>query len=341
MKNRLTLTVRFLTTASILAAILAATTVCVYGRQKPAKADGKTREAKAPMLKHEYADVNGVRLHYVTAGKGKLIMFVHGFPEFWYEWKNQLAEFGRDYQAVAPDMRGYNLSSKPADVDQYQVKYLVEDLRALAEKLGHKKFILVAHDWGGAVAWAFAIAHPDYLEKLVIINAPHPGVFQRELRENPAQQKASGYMLMFRSPQAEQTLSANNYAMLVQVVLGAGLKNGVFTEEDKQAYIEAWSQPGALTGGLNYYRAARVGPPTEADKQPANFAAGLPSLEVKVPTLVIWGEQDTALLTGNLEGLDKFVPALTIKRIPDGTHWVIHEKPALVDEYIREFIKSK
>ncbi len=327
----------------ILAALLTAVT-CVYagGQHKPTvKADAEKKEAKAPMFKHEYADVNGVRLHYVTAGKGKLIMFVHGFPEFWYEWKNQLAEFGQDYQAVAPDMRGYNLSSKPAEVDQYQVKYMVEDLRALAEKLGHKKFILVAHDWGGAIAWAFAIAHPEYLEKLVIINAPHPGVFQRELRDNPAQQKASSYMLMFRGAQAEQTLSANNYALLVQIVLGEGLKNGVFTEADKQAYIEAWSQPGALTGGLNYYRAARIGPPAAGDTNAANFAAGLPSLEVKVPTLVIWGEKDIALLTGNLEGLDKFVPNLTIKRIPDGTHWVIHEKPALVDGYIREFIKDK
>src|SRR5713226_9490658 len=208
------------------------------GQQKPpGRNEGNSQKAKAPMLKHKYAEVNGQRLHYVTAGKGKLIIFLHGFPEFWYEWKNQLAEFGRDYQAVAPDMRGYNLSSKPAEVEQYQVKYLVEDLRALAEKLGHKKFILVAHDWGGAVAWAFAIAHPDYLEKLVIINAPHPAVFQRELRENPAQQKASQYMLMFRSAQAEQTLSANNYATLVELVLGAGLKTGVFTEADKQAYI--------------------------------------------------------------------------------------------------------
>ena len=109
---------------------------------------------------------------------------------------------------------------------------------------------------------------------------------------------------------------------------------------DKLAYIEAWSQPGALTGGLNYYRASRVGPPTGDDKQAPSFAAGLPSLEVKVPTLVIWGEKDTALLTGNLEGLDKFVPKLTIKRIPDGTHWVIHEQPTLVNEYIREFIKA-
>jgi epoxide hydrolase 4 len=316
--------------------------ICANGQQKPpGKNEGKAKEAKAPMLKHEYAEVNGQRLHYVTAGKGKLIMFVHGFPEFWYEWKNQLAEFGSDYQAVAPDMRGYNLSSKPAEVDQYQIKYLVEDLRALAEKLGHKKFILVAHDWGGAVAWAFAIAHPDRLEKLVIINAPHPGVFQRELRDNPAQQKASRYMLMFRSAQAEQILSANNYAALVQAVLGEGLKTGVFTDADKQAYIEAWSQPGALTGGLNYYRASRVGPPTGDDKQAPNFAAGLSSLEVKVPTLVVWGERDTALLTGNLEGLDKFVPNLTIKRIPDGTHWVIHERPTLINEYIRAFIKGR
>jgi pimeloyl-ACP methyl ester carboxylesterase len=313
--------------------------LCAEGRQAITK-DSTVKKAKDVMLKHEYADVNGVRLHYVTAGKGKLIMFVHGFPEFWYEWKNQLAEFGADYQAVAPDMRGYNLSSKPSDLDQYQVKYMVEDLRALAEKLGHKKFILVAHDWGGAIAWAFAIAHPDYLEKLVIINAPHPGVFQRELQNNPDQQKASSYMLMFRGPGAEQTLSANNYALLVQIVLGQGLQTGVFTEEDKKAYIEAWSQPGALTGGLNYYRAARVGPP-EPGKEPANFAAGSPSLDVKVPTLVIWGEKDTALLTGNLVGLDKFVPNLTIKRIPDGTHWVIHEKPALVDGYIRDFIKGK
>jgi epoxide hydrolase 4 len=295
-----------------------------------------------PMIKHDYAEVNGVRLHYATAGNGKkLIVFLHGFPEFWYEWKNQLLEFGKDYTAVAPDMRGYNLSAKPAEVDQYQVKYLIEDVRALAEKLGHKKFILVAHDWGGAVAWAFAIAHPESLEKLVIINAPHPGVFARELKENPAQQKASGYMLMFRRPQAEQILSANNYAALVGAVLSEGLKTGTFTEEDKQAYIEAWSQPGALTGGLNYYRAARIGPPAEGEKEGISFATSFPSLNVKVPTLVIWGEKDMALLTGNLEGLDKYVPQLTIKRIPEGTHWVIHEKPQLVNGYIREFITSK
>jgi pimeloyl-ACP methyl ester carboxylesterase len=270
-----------------------------------------------------------------------VLLFLHGFPEGAFVWDEMLEHFSPYYRCIAPNLRGYEKSSQPGDVKAYRAKYLVQDIAALIQAEGAPIECLVAHDWGGAIAWAFAIAHPEYLEKLVIINAPHPGVFQRELRDNPAQQKASGYMLMFRSPGAEQTLSANNYGMLVQVVLGEGLKTGVFTEEDKKAYIEAWSQPGALTGGLNYYRAARVGPPAEGDKDPANFAAGLPSLEVKVPTLVIWGEKDTALLTGNLEGLDKFVPNLTIKRIPDGTHWVIHEKPALVDGYIREFVRGK
>src|ERR1035438_5433196 len=139
--------------------------------------EGKTHTVK---LQDHFAEVNGIRLHYVSAGKGPLILFLHGFPEFWYEWKNQLAEFGQDHLAVAPDMRGYNLSDKPSEVEQYQVRILIEDVRALAEHLGHKKkFILVGHDWGGAVAWAYAMAHPETLEKLVIVNAPHPGVFAR------------------------------------------------------------------------------------------------------------------------------------------------------------------
>src|SRR5260370_877715 len=292
-------------------------------------------------LKHIFAKT-GVRLHVVSAGKGPLILFLHGFPEFWYEWKNQLAEFGKDHHAVAPDLRGYNLSDKPADLDQYRMSVLVEDIRALGDHFSHhKKFVLVAHDWGGAVAWSFAIAHPDYLEKLVIVNAPHPGVFSKLLTSDPAQQKASQYMLMFRSPGAEKMLSDNNYAGLVNAVLGAGLKNGAFTEDDKQAYIKAWSQPGALTGGLNYYRANKVGPPPTDGKSTStgNFAVDPSALNVKVPTLVIWGEKDTALLTSNLDGLDQFVPSLTIKRIPEGTHWVIHEKVAEVNGYIRDFIR--
>ena len=305
----------------------------------------KTKEKK-PVLKEQYVQVSGLRMHCMTAGKGPLVLFLHGFPEFWYEWKNQLAEFSKDHLVVAPDMRGYNLSDKPNSEEQYRMSYLVDDVLSLADHYSHgKKFVLVAHDWGGAVAWAFAIAHPERLEKLVIVNAPHPGVFGRLLASDPKQQQASQYMLMFRSAQAEQMLSANNYTPLVNAVLGAGLKDGVFTEDDKQEYIKAWSQPGALTGGLNYYRANRVGPPASgqtsegAETSTGSFGVDPSKLTVKVPTLVIWGEKDTALLTGNLDGLDQFVPQLTIKRIPEGTHWVIHEKPAEVNGYIREFIR--
>src|SRR2546425_12975992 len=197
-------------------------------------------------MDHAYADVNGVRLHYVTVGRGPLVMFLHGFPEFWYAWTAQLADFGRDHRAVAPDMRGYNLSSKPTDLAAYAMKHLVADVRALAEHLGAKTFVLVGHDWGGVVAWAFAIAHSERLTKLVIVNAPHPAVFEREIRRNPAQQSASRYMLVFRSPEAEGILAANDHARLVEMFereLGPR-----FTAADRAAYREAWAQPGALTG---------------------------------------------------------------------------------------------
>lgn len=291
-------------------------------------------------MEHKYAEVNGVKLHYVCSGSGKLMLFLHGFPEFWYEWKNQLAEFGQDHFAVAPDMRGYNLSDKPESLADYQVDVLVDDVKALADHLGYSKLTLIAHDWGGAIAWVFALKYPNYLDKLVIINAPHPIVFQRELLENPAQQEASQYMLVFRSEVAESMLSSENYAPLVQNTLSEGLEKGFFTEEDKQAYLTAWSQPGALTGGLNYYRAAEVGPPTnEEDKSRLTaFSANFPDPIIQVPTLVIWGEKDPYLLPGNLEGLSDYVPNLTVKRIEDGSHWVVHEQPKLVNQYIREFI---
>ncbi|MBF6591479.1 MAG: alpha/beta hydrolase [Ktedonobacterales bacterium] len=286
------------------------------------------------MPEHHDADVNGIRLHYVTEGQGPLLLFLHGFPEFWYAWNAQLAEFGRDYQAVAVDLRGYNLSSKPAELEQYAMPHLVEDVRALADALGARRFVLVGHDWGGVVAWAFAMAHPERLERLVIINAPHPAIFLRELRDNPAQQQASQYMLVFRSPQAEAILSANTYAALLGNLFP-------MTNEDRAAYIAAWSQPGALTGGLNYYRAARIGPATgEEPPDPSGLLPDATALVVHVPTLVIWGERDTALLTGNLDGLDAYVPNLTIERIPDGSHWVVHERPAPVNAAIRRFLAA-
>jgi epoxide hydrolase 4 len=301
-------------------------------------APDSVQPAGTPSLVHEYAEVNGVRLHYARAGRGPLMIFLHGFPEFWYEWKQQLAEFSRDHTAVAPDLRGYNLSSKPDELSAYQIPQLVEDVRALSAQLlastGGSTFTLVAHDWGGVVAWVFAAQHPEMLERLVIVNAPHPTIFSRELRENPAQQKASEYMLMFRSAEAEALLSENDYDWLKRAVLGRNP-----SPEDEDAYLEAWSQPGALTGGLNYYRAAAIGPPPAgAAAADAPRAPALPSIVVRVPTLVIWGEKDTALLTGNLNGLEQVVPKLTVRRIPDGTHWVVREKAADVNKYIREFL---
>jgi len=289
--------------------------------------------------------VKGTRLHCVTEGSGPLMLFLHGFPEFWYEWKEQLREFSKDYLAVAPDLRGYNLSDKPASLEAYRVPALLEDIRGLADHFREgKKFILVAHDWGGALAWGFAMAHPEYLEKLIIINAPHPVIFQKLLASDPDQQQASQYMFLLRSPRAEEELSANGCAFLVQIVLGELLKSGKFTEADKDAYLKAWSQPGALTGGLNYYRANEVGPPAPPQvEREIGTSAGKFRLDpalavVRVPTLVIWGEQDIALTVKNLDGLEKFVPQLTVKRVPDGSHWVIHEKPAEVNAYIRAFL---
>jgi pimeloyl-ACP methyl ester carboxylesterase len=322
----------------------------------------QTAAARPEEIRHSFADVNGVRIHYASAGAGpgagaatdattgasKLIIFLHGFPEFWYAWREQLLEFGRDCFAVAPDMRGYNLSSKPAEVERYEIAQLVGDVCALVAHLGAKSCVLVGHDWGGVVAWAAAIACPEVVEKLVIINSPHPGIFQRELAENPAQQQASQYMHILRSPEAEAQISANNFALFQEGILGEGLRQGYFTEADRRAYVEAWSAPGALTGGLNYYRAAKIspfaaqaGPPTggasdEASRMKLNF----PSLEVLAPTLVIWGEKDRYLLTGNLNGLDRYVRNLRVERIPDGTHWVVHEKPALVNSLIHDFLES-
>jgi len=285
-----------------------------------------------PMLTDNYANVNGVRLHYVASGTGPLILFLHGFPEFWYAWKNQLADFVCDYQAVALDMRGFNLSDKPSDVAQYRLDILVEDIRAFAAHLSpSKKFVLVGHDWGGFVAWAFAAAHPQALEKLVIINAPHPAVFARLLTSDPAQQKASEYMEIFRSPQAEQILSANNFDILANMVMVFGSQNGPPPEE-KPEYIKAWSQPGALTGGLNYYRANRLG------TSPLAESANASSFVVNVPTLVIWGEKDPAMLPQNLDGLADFVPQLTVERIPDASHWLVHKQSAEVTAYIRAFL---
>jgi pimeloyl-ACP methyl ester carboxylesterase len=289
-------------------------------------------------LKHDFADVNGLRMHYAHAGSGKLMLFAHGFPEFWYCWRQLLPAFARDHHAVAPDLRGYNLTSKPPRVEDYAIGTLVDDLGALARHLGHEKFTLVAHDWGGGVAWALAMRHPEWLERLIIINSPHPTIFERELNTNPAQQKASMYTRMFQSPKTEALLMANDCKALQDICLTAGLKDGHVSEADRQAYLAAWGQPGAITGMLNYYRAANMGPPVKPGESARSFETGIKDPLVRVPTLVIWGEQDPHLLTSNLDGLEAYVPDLQVRRIPTGSHWVINEQPGEVIRHIRSVI---
>jgi pimeloyl-ACP methyl ester carboxylesterase len=292
-------------------------------------------------VRHENVDSVGVKLHCAVAGKAgdPLMLFLHGFPEFWGAWRNPMAYFAaRGWLCVAPDLRGYNLSDKPEGVDAYKAKYLIADVLALGAHFGKGspggKFVLVAHDWGGAVAWGVAIGHPDRLERLVMINSPHPYLFWRELTNNPAQQKASEYMNMFRLPKAERVLSENGYARLLTAFAKLG-------EEWQAELVAAWSQPGALTGGLNYYRASPLYPPTAGDPGAMKLKLELKDFMVRVPTLVIWGERDTALLPGLLDGLGLCVPHLKIVRAPGATHWIVHERPDLVCAEIEKFVQEK
>ena len=303
------------------------------------------RKKKFPQFKSEFAEVNNIKLHYIKAGpeNGKLVVFLHGFPQFWYMWRDQLLDFSKNYLAVAPDMRGYNLSSKPEEIDQYQPQHIVEDLRALVEEyFGRKKFILVGHDWGGVIAFPFANSYPELVEKLIIINAPHPNTFGKLISNNEDQQSSSQYILFFRQKNekgyiAEGVLSANDYKMLFDIVVNSEME---FDEEDRQMYRNAWSQPGSLTGGLNYYRAGGLRPPSQGEEISGLTDEQLEAnpLMINVPTLVIWGEKDTALTVHNLKGLDEFIPDLTIKRIPEGSHWVINEQPDKINSMIRDFL---
>jgi pimeloyl-ACP methyl ester carboxylesterase len=290
-------------------------------------------------LRHGYADANGMRLHYASAGASgdPLMLFLHGFPEFWYAWRRQLAEFGRDRHAVAGDMRGYNLSSKPDGVDAYRTKHLVADVAGLIGALGHRSCVLVGHDWGGSVAWATAIARPDLVDQLIIVNAPHPGIFGRLLAGDADQQRASGYMLKYRGAGAEDYLTRDDCRELRTSIIELGISRGYFDDADGAAYLDAWRQPGAVAGMLNYYRAMQMAPP-HRDGTPAQIPAlDDGRLAVRVPTLVIWGMADRFLLPQNLDGLEDYVSDLRVHRIADGTHWVIHEFPGEVNAAIRAF----
>ena len=311
-----------------------------------------------PAFQDNYAEVNGVRLHYASVGQGPLVLFLHGYPSFWYQWKDQMLEMGRDHLAVGLDMRGYNLSSKPEGLDAYKMKVLVEDIRQFAEKIGGKdrKFVLVAHDWGANVSWAFAMYHPEMLEKLIIINGAHPFILEREMRDNPAQRFASnyifidnGYFAPGEKPPNESDTKENGIRRAHAGFVDAEVRNGHYTEEDRLRWIDAWSQPGSTAGGLNYYRANHRNAPFNdihpASMVPHSWSAkevteGAKSTIIKVPTLVLWGMKDTALLVGNLSGLDKWLPNLSVRLYPDADHWVMIEKYKEVAQDIRKFIEG-
>jgi pimeloyl-ACP methyl ester carboxylesterase len=282
-------------------------------------------------LVHETVAANGLKFHVARAGDGPLMLFLHGFPEYWAMWRPMLEHFGaRGWCAAAPDLRGYNLSEKPAAVEAYRAKHLMADVLALAAHYTRDKFVLVAHDWGGAVAWGVAIAHPERLEKLVMLNSPHPYLFWRELCHNPAQLRASEYMRFFRLEKAERVLSENGYARLL----------GAFSDLDdnsRKALVAAWSQPGALTGGLNYYRASPMFPPSADDPGAKKLQLKAEDFIIKVPTLVVWGERDTALLPGCIDGLDQVVPDLKLVRVPEASHWIAREQTARVIREIEAF----
>jgi len=285
-------------------------------------------------IRHEMVDCGGVKLHCAVAGEtGRpLMLFLHGFPEFWAAWRGPMAHFAaRGWLCVAPDLRGYNLSDKPGGIEAYKAKHLIADVLALGAHYSKEKFVLVAHDWGGAVAWGVAIGFAERLERLVMINSPHPYLFWRELSNNPAQQKASEYMNVFRLPKAERVLSENGYARLLAAFMH-------LSAAWRAELVAAWSQPGALTGGLNFYRASPMYPPTADDPGAKKLQLKPADFMVRVPTLVLWGDRDTALLPGCVDGLGHCVPDLKLVRVPDASHWIVHEKLEMVCREIEAFV---
>ncbi len=292
------------------------------------------------LIHHRYFTTSGgVRLHHVEAephaGAARitgtnLCVLLHGFPEFWYTWRHQIpALASAGFHVLAPDQRGYNLSDKPAGVDSYRVPHLVEDVADLIRQTGRERAFVVGHDWGGAIAWAVAIRHPELVDKLIVINGPHPAAYLREIR-TLAQLRRSWYVFFFQLPRLpEWVFGRRNLGWLERVMRRDPVRPGVFSEEDIRVYKEALSRPGALTATINWYRAAgRFRPPGDAVKQ------------VAAPTLLIWGERDRYLGPRLTEGLEPWVPKLRIERLPDASHWVQEEWPERVNRSMIEFLRG-
>jgi pimeloyl-ACP methyl ester carboxylesterase len=302
--------------------------------------DGRLLEAVIDTIEiFDAALPGGITLRCRASGRpgAPLLMFLHGFPEAAFVWDELLRHFGTRFRCVAPNLRGYAGSSAPPEVEAYRAKHLVADIAALVDWLGGPLEALIAHDWGGAVAWNFAVQHAARLKRLVIVNSPHPATFVRELQTNPAQQAASAYMNFLCRPDAEALLAANDYARMWPFFGAAqSTPGGWLTDAVKDQYRAVWDQ--GMRGQLNYYRASPVKPATAQDPSLMQLRLPPEAVTVQLPTLVLWGEADAALLPGLLDGLDAFVPKLTLERVPQATHWIIHEQPAFVAGRIDRFL---
>jgi pimeloyl-ACP methyl ester carboxylesterase len=268
-------------------------------------------------------------MHYVSQGSGPLIVLLHGFPEFWYSWRLQIPFLaGLGYTVVAPDLRGYNKSDKPRA--GYSVANLLRDIVGLIRGLGKEEAIIVGHDWGGALAWAFAATYPQMTERLIVLNAPHPNALLRELR-NPQQLRKSWYILALQIPWLPEYLLGRNHAEAVgRMIYRAAVQKDAFPPPVLERYRAAMSKPDALRSSISYYRALFRHPSRQMNSE----------TKIVVPTLLIWGEQDIALDSALTRGLDRWVPNIQVRRIPDSGHWVQQEKPDLVNKWIAEFLSG-
>ncbi|WP_033923146.1 alpha/beta fold hydrolase [Sphingomonas sp. 37zxx] len=283
----------------------------------------------------------GISLDVATAGDPAhpAMIFLHGFPESHRTWRHQFPDFARDHFCIAPDQRGFARSDKPQGVDQYTPEKPVADLIALADHFAVDRFTLVAHDWGGAIAWMAALRHPERIERLIILNAPHPLIFQRSVLDDPAQRAASQYIRAFRNPELEGHIDRIGLDVFFDTSFAKHVDPALIAPE-KAAYLDEWSQPGAITAMLNWYRASAIQVP-EMDEAAARAPfLDAPFPPVTMPTLVIWGMHDRALLPCQLDGLDALVSNLTVVRIEDAGHFVPWEKPEAVNAAIRDWLAA-
>jgi pimeloyl-ACP methyl ester carboxylesterase len=270
----------------------------------------------------------------VEAGEGPLIVLLHGFPDFWFGWRHQIpALAAAGFRVVAPDMRGYNLSAKPPGVRAYRLELLADDVAGLIRHLGVARAVVVGHDWGGVIAAYLATRWPEVVDGLVMMNAPHPAAFWRELR-TPSQLRRSWYVLFFQLPWLpEATIRARDFRFIRRLFRTDPARPGAFSDDDIERYVEAAAQPGALTAMVNYYRAALRRSPGRLLRQVRRI--------IDVPTLVIWGERDRYLGPRMTRGLERWMPKARIERIADASHWVQHDVPERVNDLIREFVGTR